>query len=78
MRRPSGPAVSVRGKSPLKRQIDNNLADLFIDAYHLFSVIAEKSFKKHARHIPGYELPSRKTVSNILIPTLYNKKMLQK
>lgn len=56
----------------LKRQIDSDLADLFIDSYHPFSLVEERSFKKFARHIPGYELPSRKTVSNVLIPTLYD------
>ncbi|XP_045778147.1 zinc finger BED domain-containing protein 4-like [Maniola jurtina] len=61
-----------------KRQIDNDLADLFIDSYHPFSLVEERAFKKFARHIPGYDLPSRKTVSNILIPTLYDQTVLRK
>lgn len=36
-----------------KRQIDNDLADLFIDSYHPFSLVEERAFKKFAKHIPG-------------------------
>lgn len=61
-----------------KRQIDSDLADLFIDSYHPFSLVEERAFKKFARHIPGYELPSRKTVSNVLIPTIYDRTVQQK
>lgn len=56
-----------------KRKIDEDLLDLFVDSYQPFSLVEERSFKKYARWIPGYKLPSRKTVSNTMIPALYSK-----
>lgn len=45
--------------------------DLFIDAFHPFSLVEERSFRKFTRWIPGYALPSRKTVTNSLLPAIY-------
>ncbi|CAH0402536.1 unnamed protein product [Chilo suppressalis] len=57
----------------LKRKIDNDVLDLFIDSYHPFTLVEERAFKKLMRWIPGYQLPTRKTISNVMIPALYNK-----
>lgn len=57
----------------LKRKIDNDVLDLFIDSYHPFTLVEERAFKKVMRWIPGYQLPTRKTISNVMIPALYNK-----
>ncbi|XP_021203082.2 zinc finger BED domain-containing protein 4 [Bombyx mori] len=57
----------------LKRKIDSDLLDLFVDSYQPFTLVEERSFKKFVRWIPGYQLPTRKTISNVMIPTLFNK-----
>lgn len=57
----------------MKRKIDNDVLDLFIDSYHPFTLVEERAFKKVMRWIPGYQLPTRKTISNVMIPALYNK-----
>lgn len=44
--------------------------DLFIESYQPFS-LEKKAFKNFASWIPGYSLPSRKTISNAMIPALY-------
>lgn len=54
-----------------KIKINSDILDLFIDSYQPFSLVEERAFKKFARWIPGYELPSRKTVSNVLILNIY-------
>lgn len=56
-----------------KKVIDRDLLDLFIEGYQPFSLVEEKAFKKFASWIPGYVLPSRKTISNIMIPALYEQ-----
>lgn len=55
----------------LKAKIDKDLMDLFIDSYHPFSLVEERGFLKFCRNIPGYVLPSRKTVSQKMLPALY-------
>lgn len=54
-----------------KSKIDADLMDLFIDSYQPFSLVEERAFNKFCQWIPGYELPSRKTVSQKLLPSLY-------
>ncbi|CAG4957002.1 unnamed protein product [Parnassius apollo] len=56
-----------------KKKIDRDLLDLFIDNYQPFSLVEERAFKKFARWIPGYQLPSRKTISTVMLSALYNK-----
>lgn len=56
-----------------KKTIDADLIDLFIDAFHPFSLVEERSFKKFARWIPAYVLPTRKTISNSMLPEIYHK-----
>lgn len=60
-----------------KSSIDNDLLGLFTKGFQPFSLVEEESFKKFARWIPGYELPSRKHVSSTLIPKLYEKTKAQ-
>lgn len=55
----------------LKQKIDRDLMDLFIDSYQPFSLVEERAFKKFCRWIPGYELPSRRTISQKMLPALY-------
>ncbi|XP_026464403.1 uncharacterized protein LOC113366978 [Ctenocephalides felis] len=47
--------------------IDHDLMDMFIDSFHAFSLVEERAFKKLMRWIPGYVLPSRKTVSGSML-----------
>ncbi|CAK1599122.1 unnamed protein product [Parnassius mnemosyne] len=64
------PYTGLRNSALIATELEKN--------YHPFSLVEERAFKKFARHIPGYELPSRKTVSNIIIPTLYDQTVLRK
>lgn len=65
--------TTKKNSDDLKRKIDGDLLELFIDSYQPFTLVEEKAFKKFARWIPGYQLPTRKTVSNVMIPALYKK-----
>lgn len=56
-----------------KKMIDADVMDLFIDAFHPFSLVEERSFRKFARWIPGYNLPTRKTVSNSMLLEIFHK-----
>ncbi|CAG9571748.1 unnamed protein product [Danaus chrysippus] len=56
-----------------KKQIDSDLLDLCIDSFHPFSIVEERAFKKFCRWIPGYTLPTRKTLSGSLLEECYNK-----
>ncbi|CAH2207636.1 jg12313, partial [Pararge aegeria aegeria] len=50
-----------------------DLLDLFIDDMQPFSIVEDKGFQKLLSWIPGYIPPSRKTISNSLIPALHEK-----
>lgn len=56
-----------------KKQIDSDLLDLCIDSFQPFSIVEERAFKKFCRWIPGYKLPTRKTLSGSLLQECYNK-----
>lgn len=56
-----------------KRKIDADLLDLFVLDFQPFSMVEDVGFKKFVKWIPGYELPSRKTISSVMIPALYHK-----
>lgn len=60
----------------IKRKIDKDLMDLFIKDFQPFSIVEDVGFRKYSRWIPGYELPSRKTISSIMIPAAYHKHVL--
>ncbi|KAL0893118.1 hypothetical protein ABMA27_014751 [Loxostege sticticalis] len=57
-----------------KAKIDHDLMGLFTKGFQPFNLVEEESFQKFARWIPGYELPSRKHISSVLIPRLYEQK----
>lgn len=54
-----------------RKRIDRDLLELFISDYQPFRIVEDKGFKKFAKNIPGYTLPSRKTISTTMIPALY-------
>ena len=54
-----------------KKQIDRDLLDLFIKDIQPFSIVEDEGFKNLMKWIPGYNLPSRKTISKSMIPALY-------
>lgn len=56
-----------------KKQINLDLLDLCTDSFHPFSIVEERAFKKYSRWIPGYELPTRKTLSNSIMQQAYTK-----
>lgn len=56
-----------------KQKIDNDLLRLFTHSFQPFALVEEEPFKKFASWIPGYKLPSRKTVSSVMIPALHEK-----
>lgn len=56
------------------KQLDIQLVRLIVKEYQPFSVVDDPKFRKFVQMLcPGYKLPSRKTVSNSLIPQAYNK-----
>lgn len=56
-----------------KKRIDLDLLDLCVDGLHPFSLVEERSFKKFCHWIPGYKLPTRKTLSNSLLDETYHR-----
>ncbi|XP_052754547.1 E3 SUMO-protein ligase ZBED1-like [Galleria mellonella] len=66
-------STSRRMTKEMRKKIDDDLLDLFIDSYQPFSLVDDRAFKKFARWIPGYELPTRKTISTVMLPALYNQ-----
>ncbi|CAD7078359.1 unnamed protein product [Hermetia illucens] len=59
-----GSYIAKEITSHQKNLIDRDLLDLFVKEFH-------PSFRKVIKWIPGYELPSRKTISTTMIPALY-------
>lgn len=47
------------------------MLDLCISSFHPFSIVEERAFIKFCRWIPGYKLPTRKTLSNSLLDEAY-------
>lgn len=49
--------------------------DLFIRDYQPFRIVKEEGLKKFVTNwIPGYQIPSRETISSVMIPNLYRDK----
>lgn len=65
--------VSKKISTEQKRKIDQDLLDLCVDGFHPFSIVEERGFKKFCHWIPGYKLPTRKTLSNSLLDETYNR-----
>ena len=56
----------------LKRQIDLQITLFACKGYHAFSIVEEEEFINLLKMLnPNYQLPSRKTVSNSLLPAMY-------
>lgn len=61
---------------PLKkcRQIDRQILKLIVKSFHPFSLVEQLEFKELlAMMNPGYKLPTRKTLSNSLLPKIYQE-----
>lgn len=57
-----------------QREIDRQVITMITKEYHPFRIVEEKEFKKLLHMLnPNYKLPTRKTVSHSLIPTMYNE-----
>ncbi|XP_025412101.1 zinc finger BED domain-containing protein 1-like [Sipha flava] len=55
-----------------KKQLDEQLAKMIVKRYYPFALVEDPEFKKFLNMLnPSYTLPSRKTVSNNIIPRLY-------
>lgn len=56
------------------RQLDEQLIIMIAAEYQTLSIVEDKEFRKFVLMLnPNYALPSRKTVSNVLLPQLYTK-----
>lgn len=54
------------------KAIDQQLIKMIVKEYHPFSIVEDKEFRKLINMLsPNYVIPSRKTVSNSLLPQIY-------
>lgn len=65
-------------KKPLPQhklqQLDEQLVRMIAKGYHALRMVEEKEFRTFIEMLnPGYTLPTRKTLSESLLPKLYNK-----
>ncbi|XP_037875893.1 E3 SUMO-protein ligase ZBED1 [Bombyx mori] len=65
-------------KKPLPQhklqQLDDQLVRMIAKGYHALRMLDEKEFRKFVEMLnPGYTLPTRKTLSESLLPKVYNK-----
>ncbi|XP_072400817.1 E3 SUMO-protein ligase ZBED1-like [Diabrotica undecimpunctata] len=57
-----------------QNEIDKQLIRMITKEYHPFSIVEDTEFKKLLYLLnPNYKVPSRKTVSNSMIPAFYNQ-----
>lgn len=57
-----------------RKIIDDNLMQLFTHDFQPLSVVEDKGFKNFINSLnPSYQLPSRKTISNVMLPALYEE-----
>lgn len=55
------------------KQLDEQLLRVIVKEYQPFKVVENPEFKKFVTMLcPGYQMPDRKTISNSLIPKIYN------
>jgi hypothetical protein len=60
------------------KQLDNQLICLIAREYHPFSVVEDAEFRKFFHMLcPGYQIPSRKTLTNSLIRILYQTTVMK-
>lgn len=58
-----------------KTKYDNSLMELFTKDMQPFSIVEDTGFRKFVNTLnPSYQLPSRKYISNTLLPALYEQK----
>ncbi|CAH2207577.1 jg25847, partial [Pararge aegeria aegeria] len=65
-------------KKPLSliksQQLDEQLLKMIAKGYHALRIVEEQEFRKLVEMLnPGYKLPTRKTLSESLLPKAYNK-----
>lgn len=68
--------VVIAKPVPINKSIllDQQLIRMVVKEYQPFSIVEDIEFKKFVNMLcPGYSLPSRKTVTNSLLPQIYNK-----
>uniref|UniRef100_A0A182PWX0 BED-type domain-containing protein n=1 Tax=Anopheles epiroticus TaxID=199890 RepID=A0A182PWX0_9DIPT len=62
----------------MKRDLDETLLIMICKEYYPFSMVEDKHFQTFVKKLhPTYELPSRKTLTNALLPTINEKTMLE-
>lgn len=78
--RPVGPSMVdyIVNKKPLPRNkiqmLDEQLVKMIAEGYHALRIVEEIEFRKFVEMLsPGYTLPTRKTLSESLLPKVYNK-----
>jgi hypothetical protein len=60
------------------KQLDNQLVCLIARKYHTFSLVEDAEFRRFIEMLcPGYQIPSRKTLTNSLIPILYQTTVMK-
>lgn len=60
--------------SQLKKSIDNHLLSLFTKDFHKLSLVEDSGFQSLVSALnPQYEIPDLKTISDALLPELYEK-----
>ncbi|XP_055906324.1 E3 SUMO-protein ligase ZBED1-like [Eupeodes corollae] len=70
--------ISSYTKKPISlnysKQLDEQIVKTMVKQYYPFCMVEDQEFKKFVQMLnPSYQLPSRKTVSNSLIPRLYEE-----
>ncbi|KAH1004138.1 hypothetical protein HUJ04_003937 [Dendroctonus ponderosae] len=57
-----------------QKEIDKQLMFMIAKEFHPFSIVEDKEFKRLLYLLnPNYKVPTRKIVSNLMIPALYNE-----
>uniref|UniRef100_A0AAR5PAX1 BED-type domain-containing protein n=1 Tax=Dendroctonus ponderosae TaxID=77166 RepID=A0AAR5PAX1_DENPD len=57
-----------------QKDIDKQLISLIAKEYHPFSIVEDEEFKRLLYLLnPHYKVPTRKTVSNLMLPDVYNE-----
>lgn len=59
-----------------KKKLDNSLMQLFTKDMQPFSMVEDTGFRNFVNNLnPSYQIPSRKYISNTLLPALYEEKL---
>ncbi|CAG4944478.1 unnamed protein product [Parnassius apollo] len=72
-----GTLPTVRGPITIvysKQQLDEQLTKAIVKEHYPFSIVEGKEFRKFISMLrPAYSMPTEKTITNVLIPRLYNE-----